>query len=383
LQQLSTAADESLKQLEPHFGSKIASQLLHQAASATQAAAQSAAANLPAPVALAEGVKLPPVSLPDLSSIHAPHVPHVQLPSVKVPAFDLHEVAVPDSHVVLETVTHSAEAAADSLAQLPVNLQQQLQLLQLQIQEQSTGSSSLEPHFGSQAVASLLQQLVEGFTSTVHQHLPVLQLPTSPPASWLSSQSQLLLADGSSNGDIDAGMFFYNSGGSAAAAAAAKSLKASWHVLQAAGQQALPEGAVEPIRQGVAAVTHWQEAASAASVANSLQLQQALLELQTQLLQLQQHGMGGYSFPTLCFVAAGAIAAVAASVPSDADDTDSIKDELSHEYDPEQVAAYFKRRPVLVAQRSMQLAAEIAGFGVNILLDLWSNRLQVSCSAMQ
>ena len=96
--------------------------------------------------------------------------------------------------------------------------------------------------------------------------------------------------------------------------------------------------------------------------------------------------MGGYSFPTLCLVAAGAVAAIAASVPPEdytatasgqsqtsADDATTL---LSHEYDPEAVAAYFDSRPLLVAQRAAQLSAELSSFGVCLLGDYWGGNLQ-------
>lgn len=50
---------------------------------------------------------------------------------------------------------------------------------------------------------------------------------------------------------------------------------------------------------------------------------------------------------------------------------------LTHEYDPAAVEAYFKRRPVLVAQRSLQLALELSGFGLALLGDLATNKLEV------
>lgn len=51
--------------------------------------------------------------------------------------------------------------------------------------------------------------------------------------------------------------------------------------------------------------------------------------------------------------------------------------QLSHEYTPEMVDDYFGQRPVAVMRRSAQVAAEATGFGVAILLDLWTGNLKV------
>jgi aarF domain-containing kinase len=109
------------------------------------------------------------------------------------------------------------------------------------------------------------------------------------------------------------------------------------------------------------------------------------MQLGQTLQHLPETGAGGYSFATLCLVAAGALAAVAASVPpADAvaggrdEAASSVRDVLTHEYDPAAVEAYFQRRPVLVAQRSLQLAVELAGFGINLLGDFATNRLQAN-----
>lgn len=86
--------------------------------------------------------------------------------------------------------------------------------------------------------------------------------------------------------------------------------------------------------------------------------------------------MGGYSFATLAMVAAGAAAAIAASVPATREPEeprDGLK--LSHEYDPDLVAAYFEARPLQVAQRAAQLAAEAASFGSLLALDLAAGTL--------
>lgn len=52
-------------------------------------------------------------------------------------------------------------------------------------------------------------------------------------------------------------------------------------------------------------------------------------------------------------------------------------DVLSHDYDPVQMAEYFRRRPVAVLTRASTLLKEVTAFGLPVLVDLWTGKLQV------
>ncbi|GFR43297.1 hypothetical protein Agub_g4363, partial [Astrephomene gubernaculifera] len=90
----------------------------------------------------------------------------------------------------------------------------------------------------------------------------------------------------------------------------------------------------------------------------------------------------GHSPTTLVLLAALTALAVAASVPGEGYEAGPVQpaaadeDALSHEYDPAAVAAYFSRRPLAVAARGLQVAAEAAGFGAGLLLDVWSGQVE-------
>lgn len=300
----------------------------------------------------------------------SPQIPRVQLPSVELPTtvqfsgVQLPSVQLPEGQEMLNSVASSAAGAADSLMHLPGSVQQQLQLLQLQLQDLATSSATYEPHFGSHAFMAWLR---EAFTTlSTALHVPMLQLPGA--GSQLTGTHILL--HNSSSSSI--------SGALVDPTATLDALAASWRVLSASVFNSLPSELSSVISQGADSLAAESTVATAALV----QLQQSLTQAQDLLQQLPEHGMSGYDFPTLCLVAAGAIAATAASVPGQgavagAGGVDDISDDLTHEYDPEAVARYFQRRPILVMQRSLQLAMEVANFGLSLLGDMWTGRLQV------
>jgi hypothetical protein len=90
--------------------------------------------------------------------------------------------------------------------------------------------------------------------------------------------------------------------------------------------------------------------------------------------QLCFAGIGGYSFGTIILIVAGTAALIAASTPPksyDAAVNGLQEDFIPRVYDINAVAAYYRRRPVQVAQRSAEVAAAFARFGTGLLLDLW------------
>jgi hypothetical protein len=319
-----------------------------------------------------------------------PQLPQVQMPSLQVP-----DMQLPDSSSLLNGLSSSlasssaaASNAADALTNLPAQTQQQLQLLLTQLEQLNSNSSSIEPHFGMQALLSWLQAAAETLAAALQSTASSLAMPDL--GSSLGGRSidfsggPAVLGDVSSSilGNITSTLSSQGLAGvGAGAKAQIEALAASLQVLSASAAAALPDDVNSSLSQGAGAV---QQQASALA-AGVQQLQGVLLQLGQTLQHLPETGAGGYSFPTLCFVAAGALAAVAASVPpADAvaggkdEAANSVRDVLTHEYDPAAVEAYFQRRPVVVAQRSLQLAVEVAGFGINLLGDFVTNRLQAN-----
>lgn len=377
------------QQLEPHFGSRLAAQFLQRAEQAVQQQVPS--------VRLPEVPQLPntlPSQLPavELPSFNAPtQLPSVQFPSVQLPqlpSFQAPNLQFPDSSSALEGInstisssTAAASNAADALAHLPQQTQQELQLLLTQLQELNNSNSELGPHFGSHAVLSWLQAAAASLAGTLQSAAGSLHVPdlgargidiSSGPAVLGSMSSSIL---GSVSNTLSTQGF---AGVTASAKESVDALAASLQVLSASAAAALPADVSSGLSQGADAVQQ-----QAAALTSSVQQLQGLLVQFGQILQhLPETGAGGYSFATLCLIAAGTLAAVAASVPP-ADAVAGGKDEglrdvmLTHEYDPAAVEAYFRRRPVQVAQRSLQLAMELAGFGLSLLGDLATNRLQV------
>jgi uncharacterized phage infection (PIP) family protein YhgE len=389
--------DASWQQLKPHFGSKLAAQLLEKAKAATPSVPD---VQLPSSVQL-PNVQLPAVqmpNLPNLPDVHipaAPQLPSVQLPnlsnmqlpempSVQMPAVpQLPAVQLPEGQALLQGLQEaagSAGAAADSLAHLPADLQQRLGLLEAQLQQLAAGNATLEPHFGTQAVLAWLQEAMAALSSVV-QGSPMLQ-PLSASAAGLpaaaSGSHQLLLHGGTSSFGSSSSIIG-GFGGVGDPAAALQAVSAAWRAVAASAAASMPAEMSSTLSASAAALA--EQSASAAAALQ--QLQGSLAHAEEVLQQLPEQGMGGYDFPTLCLVAAGAVAAIAASVPA-ADASAAFGDEgtlqddvLTHDYDAAAVARYFKRRPVMVAQRAAQLAAEMTSFGLPLLGDLWTGRLQV------
>jgi hypothetical protein len=281
----------------------------------------------------------------------------------------------------------AASNAAHALAHLPQQTQQQLQLLltQLQALNSADASSGLEPHFGSHAILTWLQAAAESLSGSLHAAAGSMALPQLTPLGTISSPAVLgnvgsmgssilgsVSSTLSSRGLVDVG---------ASAQASLDALAVSLQALSVSAAADLPAGVSSSLAEGAGAVQ--QQAAAVASAVQ--QLQAVLLQLLQYIQHLPETGAGGYSFATLCFVTAGALAGVAASVPpadavaggSSSSSDGGIGGVLTHEYDPAAVDAYFRQRPVLVAQRSLQLALEVVGFGLNLLGDLATNRLQV------
>lgn len=376
--QLVERLGSQLENQPPHFGTRLGGQLLLQVESAVQQAGLTMQQQLPAGVPQLPTVHLPQVRLPaapQLPSVHLPtlsnfqlsqlHMPELHAPAMQFPAIQMPSVPLPtslaDGQALLQSVTSGAGAAAEEAARSLSSVQQQLDLLQQRLLHLavSADSSSLDPHFGTKALTNWLQDGLQRLSSVLH--MPVLHMPSAgTPASRLMF-----------GGNGDSGLVSL----AGAASASVESIRASLQVLIAATYNSLPSD----VRSAwTASLTSMREYSLSLDLQ---QLQTALLQLQQALAQLPQHGIGGYDLLTVCLVAAGAVAATAASVPSEtavAGGKDDMHDVLTHEYDAEAVAAYFRRRPVLVAQRSLQLAGELLKFGMVLLGDYWTNRLLVS-----
>eukprot|EP00878_Enallax_costatus_P013271 GHUV01013874.1.p1 GENE.GHUV01013874.1~~GHUV01013874.1.p1 ORF type:complete len:1255 (+),score=498.10 GHUV01013874.1:389-4153(+) len=382
LEHLST----QLENQQPHFGSRLAGQLLHQLESAVQQAGSAVQQQLPIAIQQVPNIQMPDVQLPEVhfpATSHLPAVPQLpslqlpdlsnvqllqlQLPELPAPAVQLPTVQLPtsllDGQALLQSFTSAAGTAADEIAQLPINVQQQLDLLQQQLLQlaATADSSGLEPHFGTRALTAWLQDALQTLSFLVH--MPVLQMPAAG-----TLASHLLFGGGGDTGLASL---------AGESAATVESIRASLQVLSAAAYNSLPSDVSSMLTQTLTSM----QGQSASAITGLQQLQISLLQLQQTIEQLPQRGIGGYDLATICLVAAGAVAATAASVPPTeavAGGDDDIRDVLTHEYDAAAVAAYFRRRPVLVAQRSLQLAGEMANFGVALLGDYWTNRLQAN-----
>ena len=108
-------------------------------------------------------------------------------------------------------------------------------------------------------------------------------------------------------------------------------------------------------------------------------------QLLASLELLQANGAGGHSFVLLALITPALMAVVAATAPRSnydgytellhPDDLPSLSASL---YSAEIAADYFRRRPVAVAHRAAEVAAEAARFGASLLLDLWTGRLKAN-----
>ena len=150
------------------------------------------------------------------------------------------------------------------------------------------------------------------------------------------------------------------------------------------------------------------EAVSAAAQAAAAQLASgsgpAALSAAPTLPDLSSGEWAGYSLQQLGAVASGVAALVALSVPRGGSDDDdqpgssggsgggggrtagsssggSGSDVLPARWDPEAVAAYYRRRPVLVARRVAEVAAEAAGWGAALLGDRAAGTVQRNAAA--
>jgi hypothetical protein len=355
----------ALQEQQPHFGSRLAQQVLDKVGAGVRQGAESAPSQLPQLPALHSAPELP--ALPALPDLDAGSLLQGMAGGVGAR-------------------TAAAAGALQGLAHAPDALQQQLAGLAQQLQVLGGGgdggaAAPLGPHFGSQALLQWLQALRAALGASLQD--TAASLGASPAGLSLSSAAGdgfgVLAGLTSSSSSIlgSSGLAAGFSGASGASSLDA--LAASWQVLSSNVAGALPAGVT-----GSMAGAQAQAAALAGALA---QVQGAVLQAAHALAQLPEHGQGGYDFPTLCFVAAGTLAATAASVPPASSSSDGggadgggAADVLTHDYDPAAVEAYFKRRPVLVAQRSLQLSVELARFGLSLLGDLATNRLQV-CEA--
>lgn len=396
--------------LEPHFGSNAARGALEQAAAAVsnlQLPSGGGGAQLPSLPSLPQLPQLP--AGPDLSKFEiglpsklpaAPSLSNVQLPSVQLPSLPAVQLpeALPDASALANAARGGAAAAADAVAHLPEALAAEVALLQQLLasapaalsQAASRGAAAaggaagmgagagagglggLEPHFGTRAAQALLSEFgaALGARGVVP---PMMQLPTGAAA----------LADGS---------LPLPGGGDPSALAAA--LAGAWSAAGGAAAALLPPQAAAALAAGAAAAAAQPAAAAAAAAERLGALSAAAEQLRAAAVALPEAGHAGVDFPTLCFAAAGALLATAASVPpasyeasASAPSTtggnnsasgagfDPRDPPLSHEYDPEAVAAYFRRRPVAVASRAAALAAEAAALGAALAGDFATGRV--------
>ncbi|KAG2502091.1 hypothetical protein HYH03_000583 [Edaphochlamys debaryana] len=210
-----------------------------------------------------------------------------------------------------------------------------------------TSLDRLQPHFGSEALARGLDSLA-GWAGSRFQGLELLDAETA---------SRLTSALGELRGV--AGVMTLPPALGASGGASMQQLGAAVGALAAGLRGAAAEGgaAVGALAAGPDALL-----AAASSAFEQAQLQ----------------GVGGYSLPTLAVVGALTALAVAASTPGEDYTGPPVPlpdDRLSHDYDPEALAAYWARRPLAVVKRSAQVAAEAASFGAALLMDMWTGRL--------
>lgn len=324
-----------------------------------QSAVTSVTSNLQLP-----DVKLPSLGLPDfqlptvqLPTVQLPNPPDLKFPEVHLPTH------LPHPSNLSASLQSGAASAAEAAGQLPNTLAAQLAILQellLSDPGAATSNLGLEPHFGTHAAQQLLQQLATALGaaaagaspgSAALSLAPILALPTGATAAAAAPDGRL--------------------------AALPDALTAAWH---SAGDQIaslLPPGAVAGAAAAAAAASAQPSAGWAGAGAATEQLRAAALTL-------PEASIGGIDFPTVCLVAAGAAAAIAASVPasdyeasaaSGGGGASDLDPPLSHEYDADAVAAYFARRPVAVAARAAQLAGEAGALGFALLGDMVTGRL--------
>jgi aarF domain-containing kinase len=316
----------------------------------------------------AGGVQLP--SATDLK------LPSVQLPSVQLPSVQLPD-KLPDTSAVFDAVRGTAASAVEAAQHLPEEVAVRIALLQQLLSSApdaiggSSGAgalSSLEPHFGTRAAEALLSQL--GATSGARGALPpMMQLPTG--------------ADAIATGGLVTGVD---------PADLAAALTSAWGT---AGDQAaalLPPAAAAALTAGAAVAVQQHAVVAAAAAAQAGSLVAAADQLRAAAAALPDTGFGGVDFPTLCFAAAGALLATALSIPppdyeasatapapggssGSSSRSDPRDPPLTHDYNPEAMAAYFRRRPVAVAARAARLASQVAALGLAVAGDFATGRV--------
>ncbi len=391
--------DESAwAQLEPHFGAKAAANLLNlltdgargglpslDGAAGVLSRLPGAAADAAGKLQLRDGISnvklptapaLPRVSLPSVSLPELPALPSLpSLPSLpRTPQIALPD-HIPSASDLARAVQDGAAAALGAAHQLPAAFSSQLAALEaLLASEPGRGATALglEPHFGTKALETALAQLAAALSAAVGAPgalPPILQLPT-----------------GAFDGRLA------DAAAAVGAAASPERLAAAWGAL---GQQlaaALPSGA----GAAVAAAVAQQQAAAGVQVESLIS---AIHQLQATAATLPETGYGGFDFVTLCAVASATLLAVAASVPSTDYEASATAPRpgssagsssssfskgggrpadppLSYEYDPDEVAAYFSRRPLAVATRATQLARELSSFGLALAGDFATGRVK-------
>jgi len=298
-------------------------------------------------------------SLPSLPKVTLPSMPSMpRLPEVQLPHLPTQPPAAAD---VAHALQDGAAAAAAAAQQLPNAFAAQLASLQTLLESEPGGGASalgLQPHFGTKAFEAAVAHLAAALSAAVGARSalpPILQLPTAAFDGRLAGVAATI-----------------------SAATSPDALAAAWAAASEQIAAALPTGAAAGLAAGAAAFAQQQAAASA-------QLESALLaaeQLRAAAAALPETGFGGLDFATLCIVAAGTLGAVAASVPpadyeaSAAGSSGNADPALTHEYDPDAVAAYFSRRPLAVATRAAQLAREAAALGVALGADFATGRVK-------
>ena len=292
--------------------------------------------------------QLPHIELPQLPSPpQLPRLPNVTAAAPQLPS------ELPDASALAAALRDAAANAAASAAQLPAAAEAQLAALQALLLAPPGGGArdlGLEPHFGTNAAAAALRELaaaLSGALGAPRALPPMLQLPTGAGDARLAD----LLPPGA--------------------------LASAWASASDALAALLPPGAAASLAAGAAAVSA-EQAAAAASLA------EAADKLRAAAAALPETGHAGVDFASLCFVAAAVLAASAASVPPATHEaTLAPRDEapLGFEYDADAAAAYFSRRPLAVAARSLELAREAAALGLALLGDVATGRLEANAGA--
>ncbi|MEW5303771.1 MAG: hypothetical protein WDW36_006430 [Sanguina aurantia] len=259
-----------------------------------------------------------------------------------------------DAAATTSGASAAVSSAADSLTSAQTQIsgawQQQLAAFVQLLSSPQPGSAealNTAPHFGSQLLASVVSDVTkstESLFASLTSGFPVVQLSANPELKDAAAKFSAAVA--SVKG---------------AAALGASNVKASVGLLPIPALPALLQDVLD-------SASHPMEAVAA---------------LQAELSILQVTGVGGYSLGTLALVIAGVAALVKLSTPADsyagnpADaDFPPPSDTLSHDYDPEQMAEYFRRRPVEVLTRASTLLKEITAFGLPLLVDLWTGKVQ-------